>query len=225
MNHGYILNLAEWRKSMSSREYDMSYAHGLALKNNAKKDTRMTIHECVDPDGRLSAEYIMEELFSEVSADVFLSHSHKDMKTVTAFAGYLDYIGAKPFVDSFVWGDAYKLLWNVNDIYSRDDSGDFGYDDVSYNAAQIYMILNGALIDMMDRTENFVLLGTEASIQNGTTTSPWIYSELLYSKILCPRQLIFEHTDMSFPAFTDHLYQLKVHEIELKLGRHKPIYG
>lgn len=225
MKNGYILDLVKWRRSVDERIYQRYFDHGMSLRNNAKKETCLTIQECKEPDGRINAEDITNELFAAFDADVFLSHSHKDIKTVTAFAGYLDSIGARPFVDSFVWGDAYELLWNVNDIYSRNDNGDLDYNDTAYAAAQIYMILNGALIDMMDRTENFLLLGTEEIIQNGRTTSPWIYSELLYSKILRPKRLFMEHTDMSFPAFTDHLYQLKVHEIELKLGRRKPIYG
>ena len=225
MKQGYILSLNDWVRSLTKNIYDDYYNKGLALKNKNKKMTEVKIWQYAKSKTTFDAETIAEDFFAEFDADVFISHSHANINPVTAFAGYLKSIGARPFVDSLVWRDAYNLLWELNNTYSRNDDGDLDYDDVAYTAAQIYMILNGALIDMMDRTKYFVFLGTEESIQNGKTTSPWIYSELLYSKVLCPRQAIFEHADMSFPAFTDHLEQLDVHRIEQVLGKRKSVYG
>ena len=225
MLHGYILSLNDWVRSLTKNTYDNYYNKGLALKNKNRKMTEVKIWQYAESNDEFDAETIAEDFFSAFDADVFISHSHANINPVTAFAGYLKSIGARPFVDSLVWGDAYNLLWELNDTYSRGDDGDLAYDDVAYTAAQIYMILNGALINMMDRTKNYVLLETSESIQNGMTTSPWIYSELLYSKILCPRQAIFEHADISFPAFTDHLDQLNIHEVEMVLGKRKAING
>ncbi len=57
---------------------------------------------------------------------MFLSHSHKDEKSVIAFAGYLSSLGIKAFVDSYIWGYSNDLLKEIDNeycVFSRNENG------------------------------------------------------------------------------------------------------
>lgn len=226
MQNGYILELDDWVKSVDDHEYKQYLGHGFLLKETGPDITIETIRRFKNSNGNLSAADIMDDLFTEIDADVFLSHSHEDLEAVTAFAGYLDSIGRTPFVDSFIWGDVYKLLKQINKMNS---GGSIKYNEFMYTAAQVYMMLNGSLISMIDRTADFVLLESPESIQNDTTFSPWIFSEILYSRILSTishsEQAIFEHVAIEYPAYTKHLIPLSPSDVGNVLGKRKRIYG
>lgn len=232
MKQGYILNLNDWKKSIMCKgdDYSECLRRGKSLRKRIPAINEEMLRRYEESDGCIRAEDIMDDLFSEYDADFFLSHSHKDLPEVTAFAGYLDWLGRKPFVDAFVWGSASELLEKVNDRYSREPNGALNYKGVLHDAAQIYMILNGALINMMNKTTNYVLLESSESIQGGDTDSPWIYSEILYSRILCPKPLseeqnILAHSaKVKFPAYTDHLISLDPDTITQKFAKQRIVY-
>ncbi len=219
MNSGYILNLEEWRRCTSNHDYLEYLKLGKKLKQKTPNITEDLLDMYILSDGHLSAECVVNDIFPETDATVFLSHSHKDMRDVTAFAGYLNYLGENPFVDSFVWGNAYELQDKINNLYSRGNDGGFVYEDVVETSANVYMILNGELIKMMDRVANYVLLESPESIEDSITSSPWLYSEILYSRILSHSQDIVESTKVDFPAYTSHLKSLSVNSIEGIFGR------
>ena len=96
------------------------------------------------------------------------------------------------------------------------------------------MMLNSSLIRMINRTDKFILLETPQTIERGNTMSPWIYSELLYSQMLCPDEILNEshmaHSltaslQVDYTAYTDHLEKLNARKLEHVFGKRKSVYG
>lgn len=156
------------------------------------------------PDGTA----IQNDWFPEVKADVFISHSHKDVDLAEGIAGWLyKTFGLRCFIDSNVWGFADDLLEEINSQYSnkrKDQSGGTLYDHQSCIAASKHVdtMLTMALYKMIDRCECVFLLNTENSIQrygdmpHDTTISPWIYSEIVCSQLIRKQPLSNYRKDM-----------------------------
>lgn len=94
-----------------------------------------------------------------------------------------------------VWGYSDDLLRQIDNEYcvsktNPDGSiNSYNYQKRNQSTAHVHMMLNGALMKMMDSTECLIFLDTPNSLKaknvsNGTTNSGWIYSELLMSKLL-----------------------------------------
>lgn len=176
------------------------YSKGLKVYSAHKRQIKESLDKYLSVDGELKASEIEKDWFPTFKADVFLSHSHKDEKDVIAFAGLLRDIGLTAFIDSCVWGYADDLIEQIDNEYcvsktNSDGSVDtYNYQKRNQSTAHVHMMLNGALMKMMDNTECLIVLDTPNSlkakdISNGTTNSGWIYSELLMSKFLrknCP---------------------------------------
>ncbi|PWD85352.1 toll/interleukin-1 receptor domain-containing protein [Ignatzschineria cameli] len=136
-----------------------------------------------------SADKIQEKLFSEVEADIFLSHAHADEDEVIQLAIYLEKNGLNVFVDSCVWGNVFDLLHSINNTYSEIEENLYCYNKCLSISANVYMILNTALHRIIDQTELFLFLGTENSTSVSdmltgsyeSVRSPWIYSELRFA--------------------------------------------
>ena len=155
--------------------------------------------------GTLQAAEIEKDWFPPVKADVFLSHSHQDEYLVIALVGYLmEKYNIKCFVDSLIWGYADDLLKKIDDAFCMKTCKYrvFGYERKKcyYNyklrnqsTAHVYMILQGALAKMIDCTECLIFVNTPHSMnwseigEETTTSSPWIYNELLTTCIFPPR--------------------------------------
>lgn len=171
------------------------YKKGLKVYSAHKQKVKESLDRYLSVDGELKASEIEKDWFPSFKADVFLSHSHKDEKDVIAFAGLLNDIGLTAFIDSCVWGYADDLLKQIDNKYcvsktKPDGSVDtYDYQRRNQSTAHVHMMLNGALLKMMDSTECLIVLDTPNAlkakdISNGTTNSGWIYSELLMSKFL-----------------------------------------
>lgn len=172
---------------------------GWQLYSNQRKQVHSTLDQYVNSDGSLSAAKMEEEWFAQISAEVFLSHSHADEKLAINLAGYLyDNFGIRCFIDSCVWGYANDLLREIDDKYCKtiknvDDSYSYNYKYRNQSTSHVHMLLNGALAKMINSTECLIFLNTPNSIkaQEATdiskTASPWIYSELLMATEF-PRQ-------------------------------------
>ena len=125
----------------------------------------------LSPCGELKASEIEKDWFPEIKADVFWSHSHKDEKDVIALAGFLNNLGLTTFIDSCVWGYADDLLKQIDDTYciskkSSDDLIDFySYQKRNQSTTHVHMLLNGALMKMMDNTECLIFLDTPNSLK------------------------------------------------------------
>ena len=212
------------------------YSIGKKQYDSQKKSIQQSLDAYLAPNGSLKAGEIEGDWFPTIKADVFLSHSHKDEKTVIAFAGYLSELGITSFIDSCVWGYANDLLKQIDKKYcvqSTSSSGSitYDYDKRNYSTAHVHMILNGALLKMIDNTECLIFLDTPNSLttedlSNGITNSCWIYSELLMSgcieKKLPIRKSLqfrvdesFEHNALSVEYDVDikHLIKLSLSDI------------
>lgn len=144
-------------------------------------------------NGAIDARELQEAWFRSVNANVFLSHSHADEEIAIALAEVLeDKLGLRCFVDSCVWGNAEALLKEIDNEYCRRPSGDvYDYDRRNRSTSHVHMMLQGALANMIDRTECIIFLNTPRSMvtddelrNESLTGSPWIYSEVLTTKLI-----------------------------------------
>lgn len=175
-------------------EFNSYYRYGIDYFKTQKKEVDKSLDNYLSSNGIIEASKVENDWFPSIKADVFLSHSHKDEKQVIAFAGFLRTLGLKVFVDSCVWGNCNDLIMKIdnmccNKIRNTDGSFTYDYESSHNSASHVYMILNGALMKMMNKTECVIFLDTPNSIKtselpNIATDSGWIYSELLMSTYL-----------------------------------------
>ena len=150
-------------------------------------------------DGVLDTSKVEDDWFPNIKADIFLSHSHQDEKFIVDFAAWLySSFELLAFIDSRVWGYCGKLLKVIDNEYCTKDTQRhnlFDYDKRNQSTAHVYMLLNGALVKMIDSTECFIFVGTHNSLDldpskikdnEYSTYSPWLYSELLTSSLIKP---------------------------------------
>ena len=219
----------------SDSEFEELYSIGKKSFEPQKSYVKESLDKYVSANGTIRAVELEADWFPSIKANVFLSHSHKDEKQVIAFAGYLYELGISSFVDSCVWGYANDLLKKIDDEYcvqSTKPSGGhtYDYDKRNYSTAHVHMLLNGALLKMLDKTECLIFLDTPNSlkteeISNGVTNSCWIYSELLMSGSIEKKAPIrkgvyrldesFEHSELSVDYDVDisHLIKLSLSDI------------
>jgi hypothetical protein len=178
------------------------YDYGINLYKGQKKLIHSSLKEFVISDEMLSEEDIEGEWFPTLKYDVFLSHSHKDEDVAIEFAGFLYSIfGITTFIDSCVWNYSDELLriidneYCVNKYRSDGKIDTYSYSKRNNSTAHVHTILNTALQKMIDRTECIIFLNTPNSVLlddviNGVSTaSPWIYSELLTTRLIRHRKL------------------------------------
>lgn len=184
---------------------EASYKAGELLFVADKVSVRRTLRSFMLEDGVLDGSKMQEHWFPQVEADIFISHSHKDEKKAIALSGWLHTtFGLKAFVDSCIWGYADDLLEKIDRKYCyNEEEGYFNYRDRNYSTSHVHMMLNTALMKMMDKTECLFFLNTPESlsandvINKPTTHSPWIYSEIATSQIIrqsTPRRRTVEDT-------------------------------
>lgn len=191
----FKMELSRFQEEIREETREKYYKKGLELYAAHKRKLNESLEKYLSLNGQLKASEIESDWFHGFKADVFLSHSHEDEKDVIAFAGWLSDLGLTAFIDSCVWGYADDLLRQIDDKYcvskinSDGSIGLYNYQKRNLSTAHVHMILNGALMKMMNCTECLIFLETPNSlktedISNGTTNSGWIYSELLMSKYL-----------------------------------------
>lgn len=195
--------------------WEQCYKEGLEVYSAHKQKIKESLDKYLSVDGELKVSEIEKDWFPSFKANVFLSHSHKDEKNVIAFAGLLNNIGLTVFIDSCVWKYADELLLQIDDEYcvskrNSDGSVDtYNYQRRNQSTAHVHMMLNGALMKMMDNTECLIVLDTPNSlktkdISNGTTNSGWIYSELLMSKFLRKKYPIRKNVNFTINESVRH---------------------
>ena len=210
------------------------YEAGRELFDQQKSIIKQDLNDYVLKDGILSESKIEKDWFPSIEADVFLSHSHRDEKLVISLAGWLyQLFGIRSFIDSCVWGysdDLLKLMDNKYCVSKYKDDGKietYSYEKRNGSTSNVHMILSSCLVKMIDNTECLIFVNTPNSlnisdaINNQSTSSPWIYNELLMSKIIRHKKLseyrakpILEHRQDSFSlsikydVTLDHLCEL-----------------
>lgn len=167
-----MIDLSESKESMYSvnKEFN-SCLDKFVLDGHAKKDLM------------LDGTKIINECFPKVKADIFISHSHKDVEKAKQFAKLIYWqTGMKSFIDSEVWIYADSLLKIIDENCKRND-GLYDYNQRNISTSYVHMMLNTALLNMIDRCECLFFLSTPESFETvkeikNSTFSPWIYSEL-----------------------------------------------
>ena len=166
----------------------------------------------ITEDGVINGSDLKEHWFSISDKDIFISHSHKDINKVKAFAGWLyDTFGLEAFIDSCSWGYCDKLLKKIDNKYCYNPkSKTYDYDLRNYTTSHVHMMLSTALAEMLNKTECVIFFNTPNSIsmsdeltkikKSEATLSPWIYYELSMMTLIKstqPRKIILEHSAYS----------------------------
>lgn len=152
------------------------------------------LNEKFESKKHIDGSKIQSEWFPQVECDIFLSHSHRDVKKAKQFAGWLkNKFGLEVFIDYNIWGNINDLLKDIDNEYCYDKlKKTYSYEKRNFTTSHVHMMLINALADMMDRTECLMFFETPNSIdlkkmthsKEAVTESPWIYNELFLSKIL-----------------------------------------
>lgn len=171
---------------------------GTELYDDHKKNVRACLSEFISSDGIVNGSELRENWFSTETTDVFISHSHKDISKVKAFAGWLyDTFGLTSFIDSCAWGYCDDLLHKIDMKYCyQKEKRTYNYNLRNYTTSHVHMMLSTALVETMNRSEcvlffntpNSIIMSKELSLitrrEYEMTMSPWIFYELtMISKI------------------------------------------
>jgi hypothetical protein len=176
-------------------------------------------------NGRLNASAITANWFPEISADIFISHSHKDFDDVISIAGWLyDELEIVSFIDSCVWRYSEKLLKMIDNEYCYDyDTGLYDYKKRNLSTSHVYMMLSVALSKMIYNTEVLFFYNTPNSItpdkvirDNDKTLSPWIYSEIAMANLVQKRKPIEHRLIKSMTESTKNFSERKL-EVEYNI--------
>lgn len=170
------------------------YKCGQRIYNLQESCVDKTLNEYLLLDGSIDASQMSRDWFPKVNADIFISHSHKDINDVITFAGWLKKeLGLTAFVDSLVWGYADDLLKQIDNDCCLKDNGHYSYKKRNISTAHVHMMLQVALMKMMDKAECLFFINTPNSIKikenidDDVTKSAWIYSELSMFKYIRKR--------------------------------------
>ncbi|HID5225101.1 TPA: hypothetical protein ACXEMW_003710 [Proteus mirabilis] len=156
-------------------------------------------------NGKINADEIIKAYFPSMTPHIFISHSSKDKRPAIKFANYLFYTyGITSFIDSQIWGHINHAIKILNDKYSKireeGDSITYSHKKANIISSNIYAMLTIALINTMDNSDSLILLESENSVggdkydvekildRTYETESPWIYSEVNFSRLLKPKK-------------------------------------
>lgn len=157
---------------------------GLPIFDNTSQKVRLGLDQFLS-GGTIDGSSLRDHWFTEIKADVFISHSHKDQNNAIALAALLEIgLGLKAFVDSCVWGYSEDLLWGLDSKYCLNESGDtFNYQTRNVTTGHVHMMLATALSRMIDTTECVIFVSSPNSVSHSRDSdpkvnSPWIFYEL-----------------------------------------------
>lgn len=190
-----------------------------------KKLIEETLEEFENSDGSLNGDKMQSNWFPQIDADIFLSHSHIDEDLVIALAGWLNLsFGLKVFIDSCIWGYSKRLQKIIDNKYSRDENGSLNYNKIIYSSSHVHMMLNTALMQMIDNCECVIFINTPNSVKPKEVVdkiiSPWIYSEIGMTKLIKKKSLqehrtkyineneYFPKLEIDYNLDTGHLIEL-----------------
>lgn len=204
----------------------------LSDKFRTRKDSAKRSISSYLKNGAIDARRLQRDWFESVNADVFISHSHADEALAMAVGAALeDRLGLRCFIDSCVWGNADELLKEIDNKFCMRPSGDvYDYDKRNRSTSHVHMMLQGALTKMIDRTECVVFLNTPQSMvsdtgltQESQTASPWIYAEVLATKLIRQQKLdrkielrrkaVVESDSMAFDSMPDFYHDLDLEHL------------
>lgn len=173
-------------------KYNQYVEIGRELFDETNSMIKTDINSFVLKNGHIDGTQLTQNWFPSVKADIFLSHSHKDIEKVKGLAGWLyEKFHLVSFIDSCVWGYCDELLKTVDDEYCwQPQSKTYNYTKRNYTTSHIHIMLASALTEMIDQCECAIFYNTPNSIsvhselekvqetKSDVTLSPWIYHEL-----------------------------------------------
>lgn len=152
------------------------------LKENLKNKLNKEI--TLSNDDNLDGSKIINDWFPNYKADIFISHSHNDIRTAKRLACWLKKeFGLTAFIDSTVWGNNNDLLRIIDNKYAKKPNDLYDYNIRNFTTSHVHMMLATALNDVIYSSECLIFLNTPQSlsvteVKNEQTNSPWIYNEL-----------------------------------------------
>lgn len=155
-----------------------------------KQLTQFSLNSFINNDNSLDGAAIQSSWFPQIEADIFISHSHKNLDTAIALAGWLyENFELTSFIDSCIWGYSENLQRAIDNKHCFIPSRNvYSYELRNHSTSHVHMMLSTALAMMIDKAECLFFLNTPNSIKAyGTedrTLSPWIYSEIATSQII-----------------------------------------
>ena len=186
MYRGFQMTLDEIDFRDPKSLYNLGYSH----ISKQKAIVKQVINSFTLADGSLDGSQMQANWFPQISADIFLSHSHHDEKLAITFAGWLyKTFGLTAFIDSCVWGYANDLLRKIDNEYCYNQfTKNYNYHQRNYSTSHVHMMLSVALSQMIDNTECLLFINTPNSITPESviqqTESPWIYFEIAMSRLI-----------------------------------------
>ena len=182
----------------NSQEYTEYLSAGKHLYHRFKKNIEENLSAFRKADGTLNGRKLTSEWFPLINADVFISHSHKDINTALLLSGFLyKKQNLLCFIDSCVWGYADVLLKSIDNEYCRKNNGSYSYEKRNFSTSHVHMMLSIALTKMIYNTECLLFLNTPNSIcpkdvipdnlNEDETLSPWIHTEIEMTKLVQSR--------------------------------------
>ena len=99
------------------------------------------------------------------------------------------------FIDSLVWHNAFDLLRNVDEYFSKKDENLYDYDKRNQTTSNIFIMLANALSYMIDKCPIVIFISSENSqvsykdsmVLQDKTYSPWLFHEISMVHLL-PRK-------------------------------------
>lgn len=193
-------------------KYQSFYEAGLEIYNSQKQEFQETLEKFENDDGSLDGDKMQSNWFPQIKADVFLSHSHKDEKLVIAFSGWLKKnFTLNVFIDSCIWGHSLKLQKLIDDELSRGKDKKLNYNKVIHAANHVHMMLNTALMQMINNCECVIFVNTPNSVRPNDVVdkvvSPWLYSEIAMTKLIKNKNVKEHRTLKLYECFTEKAIQ------------------
>ena len=170
--------------------FDSSFENKLLNRYNQSpkntcKEIRKNIKDFILSDYDLDGSALQDAFFpTDLMPDVFISHSHADEDFAKAFAQYLyNTFNITSFIDSMVWGGFTELQNSLDSYFISTKGRKYTRDDQYRVISHVHLMLNTALMQMINRCEAFFLLNTPQSVSvddiiGDSTYSPWIFSEI-----------------------------------------------
>lgn len=198
----------------SNTNYDRYHRIGKSMLDDFKQEVGTELVQYIIGDsGVIDGTKLQEDWFPTVNCDIFISHSHKDEDLAIALAGWLyETFGLESFIDSCIWGYADDLLKKLDEEYCKTTRQGYNYQSRNYSTSHVHMMLNMALMQMIDKTECLFFLNTPNSIDlsdiETRTLSPWIYSEIGISQMIEKKRTRTKHFSDSLDESLSISYEL-----------------
>jgi hypothetical protein len=211
--------------------FEKYFQIGNQVFENSRKEVKKTLNIFINEDGSIDGDRMQSYWFPKINADIFLSHSHKDEKLIIAFAGWLkDIFNLDVFIDSCIWGYSNDLQKIIDNKYNKIGDNLYKHQKVLYASSHVNMMLNSALMQMIDNCECIMFINTPNSVKTEEVidkiVSPWIYSELGMSKLIKKKSInehriqelhestqVFSDFTMEYRLDTEHLIPIDIDDL------------